>query len=53
VWGKMDAAAVTGFKTLSAAAAIAVGIALASSLARLASRIRQAAKPGFGKAGIR
>lgn len=53
VWGKMDAAAVTGFKTLSAAAAIAVGIALASSLARLASRIRQAAKPGFVKAGIR
>ena len=39
MWGKMDAAAVTGFNTITAAAAIAVGIALASSLARLASRI--------------
>ena len=43
VWGKMDLAAVTGFRTLTAAAAIAVGIALASSIARLASRILQIA----------
>ncbi len=42
VLGKMDEAAVTGFKTLSAAAAIAVGIALASSLARLVARSRAA-----------
>ena len=39
MWGKMDAAAVTGFNTITAAASIAVGIALASSLARLASRL--------------
>ena len=39
MWGKMDAAAVTGFNTITAAAAIAVGIAIASSLARLASRL--------------
>lgn len=42
VLGKMDEAAVTGFRTLSAAAAIAVGIALASSLARLVSKTRLA-----------
>ena len=36
--GNMDAAARTGFQTLSAAAAIAVGIAVASSVARLAAR---------------
>jgi len=36
--GNMDAAAVTGFQTISAAGAIAVGIAIASSLARLATR---------------
>ncbi len=39
VLGNMDAAAVTGFRTLSAAAAIAVGIAIASSLARLLARL--------------
>jgi uncharacterized membrane protein YjjP (DUF1212 family) len=38
--GKMDAAAATGFTTLSAAAAIAAGIALASSVARLFTRKR-------------
>lgn len=38
VLGKMDAAAEAGFRTLTAAAAIAVGIALASSLARLVSK---------------
>lgn len=38
VLGFMDSAAVTGFRTLSAAASIAVGIALASSAARLATR---------------
>jgi uncharacterized membrane protein YjjB (DUF3815 family) len=41
VQGNMDAAAVTGFRTLTAAGAIAVGIALASSLARLAAKARQ------------
>lgn len=40
VMGQMDKATVSGFHTLSAAAAIAVGIALASSLARLASKAR-------------
>jgi hypothetical protein len=38
----MDESAVTGFQTLSAAAAIAVGIALASSLARLVAKTRRA-----------
>lgn len=40
VLGRADAAATVAFNTLSAAAAIAVGIALASSCARLASRAR-------------
>lgn len=40
VWGRMDAAAAAGFRTLSAAAAVAVGIAVASSVARLAGKIR-------------
>lgn len=39
VWGNVDAASSTGFNTLTAAAAIAVGIALASSFARLAGKI--------------
>ena len=41
VHGNMDAASVTGFRALSAAAAIAVGIAIASSLSRLLGRLRQ------------
>jgi len=40
VWGKKELAATVGFNTLTAAAAIAVGIALASSLARLVMRLR-------------
>lgn len=40
VLGRKDAAAFIGFNTLIAAAAIAVGVALASSLARLVGRIR-------------
>jgi len=43
VQGNMAAASITGFRTLSAAAAIAVGIALASSLSRLLGRLRQGA----------
>lgn len=45
VLGRPAAASSVGFNTLSAAAAIAVGVALASSFARLASRARQS----FGK----
>lgn len=37
--GNMEAAARTGFQTLSAAAAIAVGIAVASSISRLLARL--------------
>ena len=40
VLGRQDAASSAAFTTLSAAAAIAVGIALASSCARLAYRVR-------------
>ncbi len=40
VLGKMDEVARVGFATLTAACAIAVGIALASSFARLVNRIR-------------
>lgn len=42
VLGRPEAASTVAFNTLSAAAAIAVGIALASSFARLASRARSA-----------
>jgi len=41
VLGHGDAAAQKAFSTLTAAASIAVGIAIASSLARLVSRFRQ------------
>ena len=44
VLGRMDDAATTGFQTLSAAAAIAVGIALASSIARLITVSRRQKK---------
>jgi uncharacterized membrane protein YjjP (DUF1212 family) len=40
VRGNMEQAATTGFTTLSAAAAIAVGIALATSFARLSGKVR-------------
>ena len=40
VLGKMDEVARVGFSTLTAAGAIAVGIALASSFARLVNRVR-------------
>lgn len=43
VLGRKDAAAFIGFNTLIAAASIAVGVALASSLARLVGRIRNPA----------
>lgn len=41
VLGNGEAASSTGFRTLSAAAAIAVGIALASGVARLVANIRK------------
>ncbi len=44
VWGNMDAAAVAGFRTLSAAAAVAVGIAIASSAARTLMKLRSTAR---------
>lgn len=45
VQGDIAAASVTGFNTLSAAASIAVGIALASSLSRLLSRLGKLVSP--------
>lgn len=41
IWGNMDLAAVTGFKTLTAAGAIAAGVALASSLSHAGGRIKK------------